>query len=559
MNQVLTTKGETKKRHKSIGLKVGIVTAVMQTISVVLAMTICIFTFNSLVTRMLEQRCTNGTNILARELSRAADGEDLNRLLDDLKSLMGCEFTIFEGDTRAYSTVMQNGERVVGTHLSSELNTIVLQQGQSYVGEADILGISYLCSYVPTRGSDGQVNGLIFSGISKAEAAQETRDVTLTTAIVSLAVIVFCIILMSAYLKKQVSTPLGRITQAAQRLENGDLGLSDGRELHVNVRSNDEIGALGQIFEDTVRRLKAYIGEISEVLSRIADGILTQSARQEYLGDFLSIKTSLDSIQAKLNSTMGQIASSAELVSAGSDQVSDSAQELAQGAAEQASSVEEISATISDISKNARQTSDTAAEAGEFVNQAGAQLNTCIDCVHELNTAMEHISGSTEKISTIIAAMENIAFQINILSLNASVEAARAGAAGRGFAVVAEEVRSLSAKSDEAAKATRELIESSITAVGEGSQALRKVNASLEQTNRLAGNVTSRMSTVVDSVERQTAALDQVNRSIDLISDVVQTNAATSEECAASSEEMSSQAALLKNLLSSFRLQDSHR
>jgi methyl-accepting chemotaxis protein len=216
------------KKYIRIGLKIGAVVAVMQMVSVVLAMTICVNVFTSLVMGMLEQRCTNGTNMLAHELSRISENEDKNRLLDELKELMGCEFTIFEGDTRAYSTVTQNGERAVGTKLSSELNAIVLQKGQSYVGEADILGEKYLCSYVPTRGADGQINGLIFAGISEAEADEQTRSVIWLCTVVSGIVIAICVLIMAAYLRSCVSAPLKKITQVAQSMEKGELGLARG-------------------------------------------------------------------------------------------------------------------------------------------------------------------------------------------------------------------------------------------------------------------------------------------------------------------------------------------
>ncbi len=554
MEGLRMTNGGKDKKYRSIGVKIGIVVAAMQVLSVVLAMTICVFMFNSLVVRMQEERCTNGTNMLANELERASEGEDLNEVLDNLKERMGCEFTIFEGDTRAYSTVTQNGERVVGTKLSSKLTNIVLQQGQSYVGEAEILGERYLCSYVPTKGENGQINGLIFAGISTAAARQETFFVIVLAVVVSLALIVVCVVLMAAYLRRQVSGPLGEITKMANRLERGELGLAGGEEAKAGVYSNDEVGVLGRIFEDTICRLRAYIGEIDDVLGSIANGDLTRVTSQDYLGDFQSVKKSLDGIHAALNSTMGQITASAGQVTSGSSQVASSAQALAQGATEQASAVQEISATITEISESARRTSAAAVEAGQFVDQAGAQLGVSIDYVKELNVAMENISGSSKEISTIIDTIENIAFQINILSLNAAVEAARAGTAGKGFAVVADEVRNLAAKSDEAAKATRDLIEGSITAITEGGIAVEKVNESLERTGQIAGNVTSKMSVVVEAVEKQTDAIAQVTDGIGQISAVVQTNSATSEECAAASEELSSQAGLLNGLTSSFKL-----
>ena len=560
MGKEQTVEGKRGRRKlKRIGKKVGNVVVIMQAISVVLAVTVCVSMYNSLVRSMQEKICTNGTNLLAYELSRVSEEDDLNQVLDGLKKRQGCEFTIFEGDTRAYSTVTKNGERVVGTKLASNLVDIVLNQGQSYVGEAEILDETYLCSYVPTKGADGKVDGLIFAGISLAEAEEETARIIDYAIVISLAVIIVCIIFLTGYLKKRVSGPLGKITQAAERLEKGELGLADGKQVQIGVRSNDEIGLLGEIFEGTISSLRAYIGEISEVLGAIAKGDLTQETQQNYTGDFLAIKKSLDSILGALNQTMGQFAASAGHVSDGADQVSASAQTLAQGATEQASAVTEISTTIADISAGARETSNAAEEVGQFVNQAGAQLGVSIENVKELSVSMDRISEESKQIGTIIATIENIAFQINILSLNAAVEAARAGAAGRGFAVVAEEISSLASKSDEAAKATKELIESSAATIVEGGKAMNRVTEALGRTGELAGNVTVKMEQVVDAVEKQTVAMEQVSTGVEQISAVVENNSATSQECAAASEELSSQSSMLMELISSFQLKNGRR
>jgi methyl-accepting chemotaxis protein len=167
---------------------------------------------------------------------------------------------------------------------------------------------------------------------------------------------------------------------------------------------------------------------------------------------------------------------------------------------------------------------------------------------------MERISTSSIEIGKIISTIEDIAFQTNILALNAAVEAARAGSAGKGFAVVADEVRNLATKSDEAAKATKNLIEGSIDAVTQGGTVVDRVTKALEETSQSAGQVTTQMAVVVEAVASQTQALEQVNEGIDQISAVVQTNSATAQESAAASEELSAEAASLKQLVDQFTL-----
>ena len=234
--------------------------------------------------------------------------------------------------------------------------------------------------------------------------------------------------------------------------------------------------------------------------------------------------------------------------------MSNGAQSLSQGATEQASAVHELSSTVGSIAENAKQTVAAVEEAGEFVNQVGTQLSINVDYVKELNTAMEKISGSSSEIRKIIDTIESIAFQTNILALNAAVEAARAGSAGKGFAVVSDEVRNLAAKSDEAAKATKELIESSIDAVKEGGLVVEKVTESLDKTNSIAGNVTTRMHAVVEAIENQTVAISQITEGIDQISSVVQSTSATSEQSAATAQNLSDQSQLMNDLTQKFQL-----
>ena len=366
-----------------------------------------------------------------------------------------------------------------------------------------------------------------------------------------IAVSVLASIVVALKLSNNISVPMRACAGRMKLLVEGDLSSPVPQ-----VTGHDETAELTRSTAEMVTGLNTIIHDIGYLLNEMANQNfdIQSDHREEYVGDFQSILHSMRHLKIELSTTMRQIDSSAGQVSAASSQVSDGAQSLSQGTVEQASSIEELAATITEISKSARQTATAAQEAGEYVNQAGAQLNTSVEYVKDLNTAMEKISDSSAEIAKIIGAIENIAFQTNILALNAAVEAARAGTSGKGFAVVADEVRNLASKSDAAAKATKELIEGSISVVNEGTQAVGRVTDSLELTSSLAGKVTAKMEVVVNEVEDQTAAIQQITEGVDQISSVVQTNSATSQQSAAASEELSAEAESLKKLVDQFVL-----
>ncbi len=443
--------GEKNRKYMRLGLKIGLVVAAMQTFFIVMALSICVYMFRELITEMQEERCVNGTDMLAYELGKAAGSEDVNQILDEMKQRMGCEFTIFEGDVRTYSTLMQNGERVVGTKLSADLKAIVLDQGQSYVGEADILGISYLCSYVPTRGDDGEVNGLIFAGLPITDAKQGTANVINVVGMVSFVTITCCALFLAFILSKWISIPLREITRVAQRLERGDLGLAANEDIRVRVRSNDEVGILGQIFEKTIRQMQCYIGEISDVLGAIADGDLTLNARQNYTGDFQSIRQSLNRIHAALNSTMGKIAASTGQVSTGADQMSGTAQTLAQGTTQQASAVEEVSATVTGISESARQTSAAAEEVAKATKEL---IERSITTVADGSKAMNRVTQALEQTNQIA---EDVTVKMTSVVEAVEKQTVAIAQVNVGIEQISAVVQANSATSEECAAVSEEL------------------------------------------------------------------------------------------------------
>ena len=546
--------GDDKQKMKRIGRKVGNLVAAMLGVSITLVVVLCVLMFYRLTMSMMQKECVSGTNVLAYELASYSGGDDKTPLLDALKKEMGCEFTIFHGDERAYTTIQQNGQRAVGTRLSGSIAEIVLTQGKSYVGQATILGEKHLCSYVPTYDANGQIDGLIFAGISMADAMGQIGLTVALSFLSGVALITIGIMLIGAYIKRTVSKPLFRLTVLAQTLEQGDLGLNQHQTMMVEIDSNDEIGTLSKCFDNTISRLRNYIGEISHMLEAIAGGDLTAQITQEYVGDFAAIRTSLNDILQRLNSTVGQIVSSAEHVSAGAEQMSVASQALSQGSMEQTGAVEELEETMRSVTSSVKQTAESVQRAREQVDGMGSQLAEGNQRMHEMTGAMREISDSSNEIEKIIKTIEDIAFQTNILALNAAVEAARAGTAGKGFAVVADEVRNLAAKSAEASQSTSALIGRSIAAVNQGTQIADATARQLEGIVANANGIVETINAIAADAQTQAGAVEQIQDQIGQITGVVQTNSSTAEESAATSQELSAQASVLKQLVKTFRL-----
>ncbi|WRS27944.1 methyl-accepting chemotaxis protein [Oscillospiraceae bacterium MB08-C2-2] len=422
----------------------------------------------------------------------------------------------------------------------------LMAEGQSGFGEYTYMGITKYIAYVPVEGTGWS----LAITTSKEEATQHLRSFQQTMLMV-LGGILAVSVLLGLLVSNRIIKPLKQLTRAADQIAQGEL------DVHINTRSKDETGLLAVSIRNTVERLSGYIGyiqEITHVLENMAQGDMRVHLEQDYLGEFAPVKEALLRISAALSLSLSRILTSAEQVDGGSAQISHGAQALASGATEQASSIEELSASIAQVSVKADHNMKNVSKAVEYVGLAGGKVDESNQYMQSLQGSMEKIRSSSNEIEKIIKAIDNIAFQTNILALNASVEAARAGAAGKGFAVVADEVRNLAAKSAEAAKQTELLISASIESVNEGSLTADATAQALSQTATYARKVEEATKEIqADSIEQATA-IAQITQGVEQISTVVQNNAATAEQSSASSEELSAQAVLLREEVNRFKL-----
>lgn len=386
------------------------------------------------------------------------------------------------------------------------------------------------------------------------ESTTEMRQMILTMNImcaVCLTLALICLISLIQYVLMHIVKPIIFITEQSRPLQDGDLNFE------LDYHAENELGDLAATLRKSMSLIHDYVEDLNRIMEQLSRGNFDVATTAPFIGDFRSIEMSLNSLTTTLSGTMSNILRAEQMVSGNAEQLSSSSQTLSQGATQQASAVEELYATLEELSRNADRNVGVANEAQENARLTGEQVSVSSQQMEQMVQAMEDISASSQQIGNIIATIENIAFQTNILALNAAVEAARAGEAGKGFAVVSDEVRNLAAKSDEAAKATKDLIENSVQTTARGTEIVGKVSESLKKTLELVEQSNEAIHTIADAIQGEADSISQVTEGIGQISTVVQSNSASSEESAAVSAELFEQVHRLEQQTEKFKLKRS--
>ncbi len=401
--------------------------------------------------------------------------------------------------------------------------------------------------YAPVPSSDGWI---LLTTAESFEFLEQLPFVVLGSLGISLLVTLFFIVVLSKVIT-DVIRPINQCIERILALSNGDI-----RTPVPDIKRADEVGQLADSTRSIVNSLSHLIDDEQYVLGEMAKGNFSVTSRESevYIGDFAPLLDSLTRILDSMNATMSQISQASDQVTQGAAHMASSSTSLAEGASTQATSTKELSEVLDHISEQVATSSQRASDARSLSERTGEEVRSGNNYMSQLLGAMEDISVSSQKIEQIIKSIEDIAFQTNILALNAAVEAARAGSAGSGFAVVADEVRNLANRSADNAKETALLINTTMDAVRNGTNIANQTASSLGNVVVGVEEAIVAIHDIAQAMEEQSHEIDKITENMEAITGVIQDTSATSIESASTSQELSAQAASLRELLEHFKL-----
>ena len=402
---------------------------------------------------------------------------------------------------------------------------------------------------------DTETLNLMSVNIQKEEEMEKICSVLEFGAILLMAILTISIIaiskIVSVSIAKGIANPLEELSSRMEEFEKGDISSP-----FPTYTQEDEVGDMVRTVSVTTTKLQKIIEDMKVLLNHMAEGNfnIKTSCEEEYIGEYKGLLLSIRQMNRKMDEALRDVKGASEMVSAGASNLAQGAQELAAGATDQAASVEEMQATMSELTGGLEQCATDMNDAYQKAESCALVAETSQGEMKDMVLTMERISENSGKIESIIAEIEDIASQTNLLSLNAAIEAARAGDAGRGFAVVAEQIRKLAEQSAQSAVHTRELIENSVNEINAGSKMALKTADVLEEVVASVKNIADISKALRNNLKVQVESIEEAEVGMHRISEVVQNNSAAAEESSATSEELSAQANTMEDLVSRFQL-----
>ncbi len=383
----------------------------------------------------------------------------------------------------------------------------------------------------------------------EANIAQIIVIVCLVLVVISMIAVMMVVRKMVAFIGTELLTPVIKIKDAMLLVSEGNL--STPLELEEDAT---EMGMLVGAIQSTKSFLKEVIDEMAQKLGKMAEGDFTNELELDYIGEFATIKESVNTILFEMNDMLYRLREVSEQVKQGSLQLAQASEDLAESNSNQASITQELAASMTTMEETVRVNTENARKSATMANEAGEALMGSNENLNQLKEAIQVISEHSEEISSIIQTINDIAEQTNLLSLNAAIEAARAGEAGKGFAVVAEQVKNLASQSAEAANSTTALIQGTIDSVALGMDIADRTAESMAQVLVGAKASTVAMNEIAEALEDNMTTIHEINQAVNQVATAVENNSATAEETAATSEQQNAQVETLNQLMQKFVL-----
>ena len=375
------------------------------------------------------------------------------------------------------------------------------------------------------------------------------KSISIICVIVAIIASSALVLVISKNLTKEISQPIDIMRKVAEEIADGNLDVS------VDIESKDEFGMLAFAFSKMINNLKAYISEISIILGNISRGDLITSTNEDYKGNFIEIKQSLDNIVKSLSDVFTNIKTTSGNVNLNCEQVANTAQILSERSVKQSDSVEKLSYYMNEINEQVQSNAQNAKNTNDITISLGSDIEKCNMKMEEMLISMGNIESASRDINNIINTINNIASQTELLALNAAIEAARAGDAGKGFAVVADQVRKLSGESANAVTHTSNLIKNCIEAVNGGKKLAEDTAMSLLEIVNNTKKATEFVSEIDSASEEQATSIEQINNDIINILEIIQENSETAKESACASQDLTAQAETLNKMIQRFKIE----
>ncbi|OON96993.1 MAG: hypothetical protein ATN36_04495 [Epulopiscium sp. Nele67-Bin005] len=387
-------------------------------------------------------------------------------------------------------------------------------------------------------------------GMSEDILYEAVTDVMSLIVVVAVVAVIFLLIMITNITKKLLA-PLHDVLQAQVAIEKGNFNTA------LVSQNNDEMGQLSKGFEHMSTTLKELVTEIDDVLEDMAEGDFTAVSKLKgnYPGEFLPIKKAMGTISKSLSCSLQEISITASEVSLGASEIAYSATDLAKGTSEQTLVIDSFIKTTEEIAQQVNSTATSFKESESISNEAKQKAYDGVKSMEKMLGSMQEISNSSQIISEVLKTVENIADQTNLLALNASIEAARAGEAGKGFAVVASEIRELANHSTDSVHEIEKVIKASQRSVSFGQQMANETSQSLREIVETVEKTATISNDLLLANDKQYESIEELVAGTKIIADVIQSNASASQEGAAISEQLASQAELLQNLLAHYKFE----